>query len=101
MTTASPTAASAAATAMTKNAIACPCTEPVWRANARKVRFAALSISSTDIITMRAFRLRRTPESPIVKRTAASQRYQWRAMSDPLLRDDDRAHDRDEEEEAR
>src|SRR5512133_2301950 len=103
MTTASPTAASAAATAMTKKAMAWPPTFPVCRANARNVRFAAFSMSSTLIMTMSAFRLRRTPESPIVNRIAASHRYQVTGTMalDPLLRDHHGADDGDEQEEAR
>src|SRR5512134_248627 len=103
MTTARPTAASAAATAMTKKAIAWPPTSPNCLANEMNVRFAALSMSSTLIMTMSALRFMRTPESPMVKRIAASQRYQVTGTMalDPLLRDDDRADDGDEEEQAR
>ena len=74
MTMASPTAASAAATAMTKKAMAWPDMEPCWRAKARKVRFAALSMSSMHMKTMMAFFFTSTPAKPMAKRNAASAR---------------------------
>lgn len=46
---AKPTAASAAATVMTKNTITCPSMEAADLAKVMKARFAALSIISTDM----------------------------------------------------
>ena len=54
-------ASSAAATAMTKKAMAWPFIEPCWRAKARKVRLAALSMSSMHIRTTMAFLRVSTP----------------------------------------
>src|ERR1043165_3552757 len=69
MMMARPTAASAAATVMTKNTNTCPAT-PYVCANAMKVRFTALSISSTHMKMMIALRRVSTPTTPIVNRTA-------------------------------
>ena len=69
MMIASPTAASAAATVMTKNTNTCPAT-PYTCANATNVRFTALSISSTHMKMMIALRRVSTPTTPIVNSTA-------------------------------
>src|SRR5437762_10871560 len=69
MMMARPTAASAAATVMTKKTNTCPAT-PYVCANATNVRFTALSISSTHMKMMIAFRRVSTPTTPIVKSTA-------------------------------
>src|SRR3954451_12919747 len=69
MMIASPTAASAAATVMTKNTKTCPAT-PYACAKAMNVRFTALSISSTHMKMMIALRRVSTPTTPIVNRTA-------------------------------
>src|SRR5690349_19093533 len=69
MMMARPTAASAAATVMTKKTNTCPAT-PYVCANAMNVRFTALSISSTHMKMMIALRRVSTPTTPIVNRTA-------------------------------
>lgn len=46
---AKPTAASAAATVMTKNTMTCPSIEPADLAKVMKTRFAAFSMISTDM----------------------------------------------------
>ena len=79
---ANPTAASAAAVAMTKNAAACPARKlPIGgfgtsgkRENARNVRLTALSISSMLISTMIALRRRTTPAAPRANSSAARTR---------------------------
>ena len=71
---ASPTAASAAATAMTKKTINCPSIDPQWRARATNDKFTAFNINSTDIKMMMVFRRNSTPIVPIVKRTALRMR---------------------------
>src|SRR3954463_3006185 len=69
MMIASPTAASAAATVITKNTKTCPATPYAW-AKAMKVRFTALSISSTHMKMMIALRRVSTPTTPMVNSTA-------------------------------
>src|SRR3954470_13836921 len=69
MMIARPTAASAAATVMTKKTKTWPATPYVW-ANATKDRFTALSISSTHMKMMIAFRRVSTPTTPIANSTA-------------------------------
>src|SRR4051812_40363095 len=69
MMMARPTAASAAATVMTKKTKTCPAT-PYVCANATKDRLTALSISSTHMKMMIAFRRVSTPTIPIVNSTA-------------------------------
>src|SRR5262249_32995725 len=72
---ASPTAASAAATAMTKNTITWPSRERRLRASATKLRLTAFSRSSTAMkITMRLRRVS-TPTVPMANRMALSARY--------------------------
>src|SRR5581483_6014965 len=58
---ASPTAASAAATVITKKTITCPSREPRLRASATNVRLTAFSISSIAMKMMMTFRRTRTP----------------------------------------
>src|ERR1700750_2899871 len=69
MMIARPTAASAAATVITKKTNTCPAT-PYACANATKLRFTALSISSTHMNTMMALRRISTPNTPIANSTA-------------------------------
>src|SRR2546426_9177817 len=64
-----PTAASAAATAITKNTKICPAT-PSDCASATNARFAALSISSTHIKMTMALRRSSTPATPSANSTA-------------------------------
>src|ERR1051325_8719764 len=103
MMIASPTAASAAATVMTKNTNTCPAT-PYDCANATKVRFTALSISSTHMNTMIALRRINTPNTPIVNNTAekksASASISFLRFS-ALLAEHHRANDRGEEQNTR
>src|SRR5262245_39126925 len=99
---ASPTAASAAATAMTKKTITWPSIEPRLRAKATKLRLTAFRRSSMDMkITIRLRRVS-TPTVPIANTTALSPRYQEIGVSptidslalEVLLADDDGADDR-------
>src|SRR3954464_11901948 len=69
MMIARPTAASAAATVMTKKTNTWPAT-PYTCANATKLRFTALSISSTHMKMMIALRRVSTPTTPITNSTA-------------------------------
>src|SRR3954465_1843397 len=69
MMIARPTAASAAATVITKKTNPGPAT-PYACANATKLRFTALSISSMHMNTMIALRRISTPNTPIVNSTA-------------------------------
>src|SRR6185437_7187873 len=73
MMIANPTAASAAATVITKNTNTWPAA-PYACANATNVRFTALSISSTHMNTMIALRRVSTPTTPIVNKTAEKKR---------------------------
>src|SRR3954471_14438220 len=98
MMMARPTAASAAATVMTKKTKTCPATPYVW-ANATKDRLTALSISSTHMKMMIALRRVSTPTTPIVKSTA-EKKSASASMAAPLLADHDRADDRREQEDA-
>src|SRR4029453_12935418 len=99
---ASPTAASAAATVITKKTITCPPIEPRLRASATNVRFTAFSMSSIAMKITRMFRRTSTPAGPIANSTALRPRYQESGVGIPLLpRERDRADDRDEEEEGR
>src|ERR1051325_9604312 len=74
MTIASPTAASAAATAITKKTNTWPRGSPRKLENATSVRFTELSINSMLMNTMIAFRRMRTPSIPIVNRMALRTR---------------------------
>src|SRR5213592_2499777 len=98
MMMARPTAASAAATVMTKNTKTCPAT-PYSCANATKVRFTALSISSTHMKMMIALRRVSTPTTPIVNSTA--EKNSDSASIDSPSAEHDRAHDGDEQQNAR
>src|SRR5690349_24649332 len=95
-----PTAASAAATAMTKKTKIWPATPRSWE-RATNVRFTALSISSTHMKITIAFRRNSTPATPIVKSTAEIRRAGFKSMLELPLREHDGAHDRGEEEHAR
>src|SRR3954467_7189486 len=69
MMIARPTAASAAATVITKKTNTCPAA-PYTCANATNVRLTALSMSSTHMKMMIAFRRVSTPMTPMVNSTA-------------------------------
>src|SRR5213083_2403858 len=97
---ASPTAASAAATAITKNTNTCP-PIPMVCASATKVRFTALSMSSTHMKITIALRRNSTPATPSVKRTAETKRAGLRSMLQLPLREHDGTHDRREQQYAR
>src|SRR5207253_3187170 len=75
---ASPTAASAAATVITKKTITCPSIEPRLRASATKVRLTAFSMSSIAMKMTMTLRRTSTPMAPIANSTALSPRYQVR-----------------------
>src|SRR5262249_12636257 len=74
ITTASPTAASAAATVMTKNVMICPSTLPCARPNATNDRLTAFSMISIDRRMVIRLRRRNTPAVPIANRTADTTR---------------------------
>src|SRR5882672_5826312 len=95
-----PTAASAAATAITKNTNTWPPT-PRPCASATNVRFTALSISSTHMKITMALRRNSTPATPSVKSTAEMASAGLRSMLELPFREHDRAHDRGEEQHAR
>src|SRR6266496_241306 len=95
-----PTAASAAATAITKNTNTCPPT-PSRCASAMKVRFTALSISSTHMKITMALRRSSTPATPSVNRTAEMLSAGPRSMLELPLRQHHRADDGGEEQQAR
>src|SRR6266850_1834650 len=94
---ASPTAASAAATAITKKTNTCPPT-PRRCARATKVRFTALSISSTHMKITMALRRSSTPATPSVNSTAEMARAGPRSTLEFSLGEHHRADDRGEEE---
>src|SRR6266850_2591335 len=96
---ASPTAASAAATAITKNTNTWPPT-PRPCASATNVRFTALSISSTHIKITMALRRIRTPATPSVKSTAEIARAGLSSMLQLPLCEHDGADDRREQQHA-
>src|SRR5262245_22870272 len=104
MMIARPTAASAAATVMTKKTNTCPVT-PYACANATNVRFTALSISSTHMKTMIALRRMSTPTTPITNSTAeknsASANIAASRGFAALLAEHHGPHDRGEEQNAR
>ena len=83
---ASPTATSAAATAITKNTNTWPSSEWSWFPNDTNARFAALSISSTDMKMMMALRRTSTPTMPIVNRIALTASGQPAGITRGLLR---------------
>src|SRR5262249_2201199 len=76
MMIANPTAASAAATAITMKTNNCPVTSLCRRENAIRVRLTALSISSMHINSAMTLRWMSTPTTPMVNNTALSARYQ-------------------------
>src|ERR1043166_484662 len=69
-----PTAASAAATVITKNTITWPSIDWRWRATATNARFAAFSITSIDMNMTITLRRSATPVAPIAKRIPESAR---------------------------
>src|SRR5712691_11799076 len=95
-----PTAASEAATAITKNTNTCP-PSPRLCARATNVRFTALSMSSTHMKITIAFRRNSTPATPSVKSTAEMASAGLRSMLELPLCEHDRAHDRGEQQHAR
>src|SRR5215510_8457031 len=99
MMIARPTAASAAATVITKKTNTCPAT-PYACANATKLRFTALSISSTHMNTMIAFRRISTPNTPITKSTAEKKRDSASTFLSALLAQDHGADDGSEQQNA-
>src|SRR5215467_6767857 len=99
MMIANPTAASAAATVITKNTNTCP-VDPYACANATNVRFTAFSISSTHMNTMIAFRRINTPKTPIANSTAEKKRDSASKVFSALTTDDHGADDRRQKEDA-
>src|SRR2546423_7444816 len=97
---ASPTAASAAATAITKNTKTCPPT-PIRCASATKVKLTALSISSTHIKITIALRRSSTPATPSVNNTAEMARAGLSSTLQLPFREHDGADDRGEQQQAR
>ena len=71
---ASPTTTSAAATTIVKNAMTWPSRLPCSREKVTNARLQALSISSTHMKTMIAFRRISTPAAPMVNNSAARYR---------------------------
>jgi len=71
---ANPTAASAAATVITKKTKICPSTWSKWRAKVSRVKLTALSISSMHMNMVITFRRMITPRAPMLKRIAPSTR---------------------------
>jgi hypothetical protein len=76
MIIANPTAASAAATVITKKTRTCPSNEPSSRDKATNAKLTAFNISSMDMNMISMFRLTKTPKTPMVKRTALNIRYE-------------------------
>src|SRR5688572_5279640 len=106
MTSASPTAASAAATVMTKKTKIWP-SIPTERENATNARFTAFSISSTHMKRMIALRRNTTPATPIPNRIAESasdsvvtSRARTVSISDPPLGQQHGADNGDEQQNA-
>src|ERR1051325_11523325 len=97
MMIARPTAASAAATVITKKTNTCPAT-PYTCAKATKARLTALSISSTHMKMMIALRRVSTPTTPITKRTAEKNSASDSILSPPS--EHDGADDRDQQQDA-
>src|SRR4029078_8628603 len=100
MMIASPTAASAAATVIRKNTNAGP-PAPYCCAKATKVRFTALSISSTHMNTMIALRRINTPNKPITKSAAEKKSASASMVFSTLFAQHHRADDRREQQDAR
>src|SRR6478672_3609884 len=99
MMIASPTAASAAATVMTKTTNTCPAI-PYTLLSATNVRFTAFSMSSTHMKMMIALRRVSTPIAPIVNSTADNA-SDSASIDLPPASDDDRPDDGHEQEDAR
>src|SRR6185312_13083143 len=99
MMIASPTAASAAATVITKKTNTCPPT-PYCCANATKVRLTAFSISSTHMNTMIALRRISTPNTPITNRTAEKNSASASILFSTLLAKQHRADHRRQQQHA-
>src|SRR6476620_4226516 len=97
MMIANPTAASAAATVITKKTNTCPAA-PYDCANATKVRLTALSMSSTHMNTMMAFRRINTPNTPIVNSTAEKNRASASMLVSALFAEDDGTDDGGEQQ---
>src|SRR6267378_1201431 len=95
-----PTAASAAATAMTKKTKTCP-PIPRFCASATNVRFTALSMSSTHMKITIALRRNSTPATPSTNSTAEIASAGLVSILELSLRQDDGAHDRGEQQHAR
>src|SRR3954471_10521058 len=100
MMMARPTAASAAATVITKKTNTWPAT-PYVCAKATKVRFTALSISSTHMKMMIALRRGSTPTTPMVNSTALKNSDSASTIGLLALAQHHRADDRGEQEHAR
>src|SRR5207244_6349860 len=102
MSIARPTAASPAATVITKKPRTCPSIDPRLRASATKVKLTAFSISSIAIKMTMTLRRMSTPTAPIAKSAALSPRYQVRGAvggtSRPPLGQPDRPDDGDEQQ---
>ena len=81
ITIAKPTAASAAATVITKKTNICPLSEPRKLENETSERLIALSISSMHINITIAFLLTSTPATPILKSSALNTKNQLRFNS--------------------
>src|SRR5689334_8673719 len=99
MMIASPTAASAAATVMTKTTNTCPAI-PYTLLSATNVRFTAFSMSSTHMKITIALRRVSTPIAPIENSTADSA-SDSASIDLPPAPDDDSADDGDEQQDAR
>src|ERR1019366_1077560 len=79
-----PTAASAAATTMTKKTNTCPCNWPSARLKVTNARLTALSISSMDMKIVMMVRLKTNPPTPSPNKTALSTRkYEVGTTSPP------------------
>ncbi|MNC97702.1 hypothetical protein D3C83_154440 [compost metagenome] len=74
MISARPTAASAAATVITKKVMIWPSTSPRYRPNATKLRLTAFSMISIDSRIVIRLRRRNTPAVPIANRSAETIR---------------------------
>src|SRR3954470_22828956 len=98
MMIARPTAASAAATVITKNTNTWPAT-PYTCAKATNARLTALSINSTHMKMMIALRRVSTPTTPMTKRTAEKKSDSASIL--PPSAKDHRTHDRREQQDAR
>src|SRR5205085_9505293 len=92
---ASPTATSAAATAITKKTIAWPSAEPSRWPKATNARFAALSINSIDMKITSGSRRTMTPTTPMANSTADSPTYQECGANRSALVPTGQQHDAD------